>query len=629
MGFFTDKFSEEIWRVKYAGEFETVEDYYASMADRVAFGDPETAFRFYTLLIEKRFSPGGRILAWAGRQGSRVSLMNCTTHAIADDTLEAISDAAYIVMRAGSRGQGIGLDISALRPADSPVNNAAKTSTGAISFMEMLNAVGGTIGQEGRRSALLFSMAVDHPDVWRPYARDVKCPKCSMGCLYCEFTGYIPYDFLHIKQLPGKVEGANISVMVTDEFMQAVREDRQFSLRFAGESSSGEFSVNVNIRAKDLFRKLAEGAHGSAEPGILYWDTSKKMSNSDLFGDEWNIAGVNACSEEVLDQDGVCNLGSINLSAYVVNPFTPGAYIDTPRLFSDTQIAVEFLDNVLELELQNGTSISAQQRRSIEYLRRIGLGVMGLADAMAMLGVRYGSRHSVDVTEEFMATIMLAAYDMSVRLARKNGAAKVWDAVPVAEREKLVEHGFFRTLPDSMKWRISRYGTRNVTLLSVAPTGTISNLLGVSSGIEPVFAHAYTRRTRINGHDEFIDYVHPGIRLSRAAGIDDSVYPTAYEVSPDGHLSVHAAAQKYVDASISKTINFPASASVEDIERAYMLAWERGLKGLSVYRDGSRDIQVLYTNASADDKCPECGGSVVHKEGCKECSVCQWSVCSV
>lgn len=618
--FFINRFAQDIFERKYQGEMPDVHSYYKHLASIASLGDIRLEFEFFRLFERRLFSPGGRILAYAGRPGSVMSLMNCTTHSIEGDSLEDISRAGYRIMRASSRGQGIGINLSALRPNGTPVNNAAKTSTGAISFMEMLNAIGGTIGQEGRRAAMLFSLDVGHPDLYRGDG----------------------YDFLNVKRIPGKVENANISVMISDEFMRAVQEDKMWDLRYSGVSGGKDFTVEREVPAKELFNILASSAHASAEPGILYWDTSKRMSNSDMFGERWNIVGTNACSEEILDQDGVCNLGSMNLAAYVKRPFSQNAHFDIPGFIYDVYLAVEFLDNMVSLELQNGNYISDEQAESLAYLRRTGLGVMGLADALAMLGLPY---REDERTEAFLNTLFLhfrdAAYLASASLAKQKGPALAWMDSDKNINE-ILNGGFFATLSDDVRNVIKSHGTRNVTVLSIAPTGTISNLYGVASGIEPLFEREYIRRIRMNGEDEFVDYVHPGVELSRMMGVPDDIWVTAYEATPDDHLFVLAVAQKYIDASISKTINFPATATPEDVANVYMRAWELGIKGLSVYVQNSRHEQVLYTKEELtfpEDKlvhslesvtdCPECGSQLVHKEGCVECLTCSFALCAL
>jgi ribonucleoside-diphosphate reductase alpha chain len=601
MSWFTNSFAEEIWRTKYAGEFEDIEKYYRALAKRIAQNSEEEE-EFFSILWEKRFSPAGRILAFNGRPNARMSLMNCTTHAIQGDSLEAISDAGYKIMRASSRGQGIGIDLSALRPRGAPVNNAAKTSTGSISFMELLNHIGITIGQEGRRAALLFSLRIDHPDIWT-----------SDG-----------YDFLNIKKQPGKVENANISVLITDEFMHAVEEGNGWTPKFIGDSGEEEFSLASKITATELFEKIAQSAWESAEPGLLMWDTSKKFSNSDLLG--YPIVGVNACTEQILDHEGVCNLGSINLMAYVSDPFTEEALFDFVKFEHDIDTAIRFLDNVLDIELQARGSISEQQRQSIIDLRRIGLGVMGLADTLsALLFVYAWNPITIEFTQKIFETLRDRAYWTSVDLAIEKGPAPAWKGHSVVGA---MGEAFFATLPDILKEAIVRAGgTRNVTLLSVAPTGSISNLLGVSSGIEPLFAHEYTRRTRINGKDEFIEYIHPGVVQSRALGVPDDIWNTSYDIDPMDHIHIQGLAQRYIDQSISKTVNLSKDATVEDVLDVYMEAWKFGLKGITIYRDSSREEQILYQGKI--EVCPECGNGIIYRDGCKECSSCSWSICEI
>ena len=390
------------------------------------------------------------------------------------------------------------------------------------------------------------------------------------------------------------MESANISVMVTDEFMQAVEEGRDWTLSFKGQSSWDPFTIERNVPARDLFLALARNAWAAAEPGILFWDNSRRMSNSDRFGDRWKIVGVNACSEMILDQDGICNLGSVNLVKYVLRPYTKKAEFDVMAFTNDVRQMVEFLDNVNEIELTEERSTSLRQLDSVRNLRRVGLGVMGLHDALVMLGCHYGNNPKTEaVIRHIFSTMRDAAYRKSVALAMQKGPAGVWKDVTRSERLDILDGGFYKTLPEDIKGLIADYGLRNVTLLSVAPTGSISNLLGVSSGIEPIFAREYTRMTRINGNEELINFVHPGVSATRALDMPDSVWETSYEISPEDHVWVQGLVQQYIDSSISKTTNLPSTATVADVAKVYMLAWKAGIKGITVYRDSSREVQVL------------------------------------
>lgn len=630
MSWFINPFAEDVWRTKYAGEFEDVKVYFKHLAKVISLNDRALEQVFFNLIWDKKFLPAGRILAFGGRPNAYVSLMNCTTHKIAGDSLEYINRASYAIMRASSRGQGIGVDISNLRPKDAPVNNAAKTSTGSISFMEMLSSVGKTIGQEGRRAALLFSIDAEHPDLWRKGKKDVKCPRCSgSGCTSCNFSGWLSYDFLNIKKIPGRVENANISVRLSDSFMNKVLQDRAWGANFVGTSGGSAFSNMSNgEKAREVFMEIARSAWASAEPGLLFWDTSKDMSNSDLFG--FPITGVNACSEQVLDQEGVCNLGSMNLFSYVKHPFTDYALFDFEDFSKDVGEAIHFLDNVLEVELTQGSPISMVQENAIHELRRVGLGVMGLGDVIAALGFRYGDDRSLEITQAIFTVLRDSAYRKSIELAKgPGGPAPAWEITDHARRKEIVNLAFFSTLPEDIKEDIVRYGTRNITLLSVAPTGSISNLVGVTSGIEPLFAESYTRRLKMRGgEDEFVEYTHPGVVIARNKGIQNA-YTTAYNVTPKEHLDIQATAQAYVDQSISKTVNLPANATVEDVYDLYLDAWGRGIKGLTIYRDGSRSEQILYVTEKEDtsELCPNCGNGIEHKDGCRECPSCGWSLC--
>ena len=624
---FANDFAEAIWKKKYAGKYTDVESFYLDLADRVAFGDEVLRSKFFNILWQQKFSPGGRILAGNGRNGAKVSWMNCTTHQIEEDTIESIGNAVEKVMRASSRGQGIGINLSKLRPRGAAVNNSAITSTGAISFMELINHAGGIIGQEGRRAALLFNIDDTHPDLWRPGEQDIKCDKCTFGCKECNYHGYYPYDFLHIKRIPGKVTNANISVNISDNFMAAVEYDTEWKLQFSSEGSGGKEEFSNTVRAKELFNELAESAFRSAEPGVLFIDTTRDFSNSDVFGERWKVVGVNACTEQLLDQEGVCNLGSMSLSAYVKHPFTDTAEFDYESFARDVRQAVEFLDNVLDIELDKGNYISEKQRESIINLRRIGLGAMGLADALAMLGIRYGGNKAcLSFVDKVFRVMKEEAYTASIDLAELKGPAGVYDDLSYEEMYAVADKAFFATLPDEMRDRIRSVGIRNISVLCIAPNGSIANVLGLSSGVEPLFAKEYIRRFRINGFDEFVNYVHPGVIQSRKACVSDDVWTTAYEVSPEEHVRVQAAAQKHIDQSISKTTNMPSTATVEDVANVYTLAHKLGLKGIAVYVDGSRDIQILHEK----EECPVCedGGQVINQNGCKECLSCGWSVCT-
>lgn len=344
-----------------------------------------------------------------------------------------------------------------------------------------------------------------------------------------------------------------------------------------------------------------------------------------------------------------CNLGSMNLTRYVLEPYTDNAHFDYAEFGKDVATSVELLDNALTIEIQKGVHVNDRQSRSIENLRRIGLGVMGFADALTMMGLKYSATDEVRIfIDKLFSLLRDRAYMKSIDLAKKKGACGVWKGLTPNQRRKVLKGGFFRTLPERIKNDIVENGTRNVTLTSIAPTGSISNLLGVSSSVEPLFATSYKRMVRMNGEDEFIDYKPSIVQEALENGVGLDFWNTAYDISPQDHVQIIAWIQKYICSSISKTVNFPSTSTPEHVWEIYQKAWKLGLKGVTVYVDKSRTTQVLYADSLPSDKpeqvfsddwalaqmrdteaCPSCGGELVHQSGCKECSACEYSVCSL
>lgn len=332
--FFTDTFALQIWEKKYKGNASDVDSFYYRLAQLLSLGDEDLTHRFFKLMYDKRFSAGGRILAYGGRDDSKVSLINCTTHKIVDDSIEGIAKALETTMRASSRGQGIGVDISALRPKGSRVDNAALTSTGAISFMELINNAGNVIGQEGRRAAILFSIDVDHPDVWTEDG----------------------YDFLNVKSSSGLVENANISIKITDKFMEAVESGEDWELSYSGVSGGKEFTQSRKFPAWKLFQQIVRSAYHNAEPGLLFWDRAVEYSNSDQFGEEWDIVGVNACIHPdtlVTTKDGeitVSELSQREVVPYILtyNEHTGETEWDRPLWVKKTREDASVIKLILE-----------------------------------------------------------------------------------------------------------------------------------------------------------------------------------------------------------------------------------------------------------------------------------------
>lgn len=540
----------DIWEKKYRYENETFEEW----LDRVS-GDNES---IRTLIKEKKFLFGGRILANRNVPGNK-TYSNCYVIAQPEDNLESIFDAAKKLARTFSYGGGCGIDIGKLCPKDAKVNNTAKKSSGAVSFMDLYNLTTALIGQNGRRGALMLSMPVSHPDI---------------------------EDFIHIKSDLNKITNANISVRVDDKFMVAVQNNANYELKFT-RPESGEVITRI-VNAKDLFHKICEMNWNYAEPGVLFWDNITKQNL--LVNDErFEYAGTNPCAEEPLPAGGSCLLGALNLSAFVKNPFTPNAYFainDFSEAVVDAVYALnEVLDEGLELHPLE------EQRNSVRDWRQIGLGMMGLADCLIKLGLVYGSKQANELCDQIAKTL----FEMSIRASE----ARSYDY----GNYPMFDIDIVNSAPMMKAINYEVNGLNNSQLLTIAPTGSISTMLGISGGIEPIFANSYTRKTQsLHGKDEYYKVYTPIVKeYMEANGLtDESDLPVEFvvasDISPDNRIKCQAAWQKWIDASISSTINLPNSATVEDVEKIYMYAWECGLKGITVYRAGCAREGILVTD---------------------------------
>ncbi|MCS7253770.1 MAG: adenosylcobalamin-dependent ribonucleoside-diphosphate reductase [Armatimonadota bacterium] len=519
---------------------------------------------FLWLLEDFRFVPGGRIMHGAGNP-RKVTLLNCYVIPIKDDSLEAIFDAAKEAARTYSYGGGVGCDISILRPKGAPVNNAARTSTGAVSFMELYSLVTGTIGQAGRRGALMITIRDSHPDV---------------------------FDFIDIKRDPERqrVRYANISVKVSDELMRAVQSDGEFTLWFENEVVG---RIERRVRARELWNKLVYAAWESAEPGVIFWDTIVRESTTQYNGME--VITTNPCSEIPLEPYGCCDLGNINLSKFVLEPFTPQASVDWENLERAARYAVRFLDNVLDYAADKHPL--PQQREASLRSRRIGVGFTGLADMLCMLRLKYDSEEAIVFVDRLFERIKNIVYDESVNLAVEKGS------FPAFDPEKHMRSPFIQRLDESVLERIQKHGLRNAACLTVPPVGSGAILAGTTSGIEPIFALSYIRRSESLTRMEFKVY-HPLVmEYMRRFGIDDErqlpeYFVTAHQIAPELRVRMQATIQRHIDHSISSTVNLPHNITVEEVSRIYFLAWELGCKGITVYREGSRE-GVLITEAYA------------------------------
>ncbi len=521
--------------------------------------------KFSWLLEDFRFVPGGRILFGAGNP-RRATLLNCYVVPIQGDSLEDIFEWCKQAGRTYSFGGGVGTDISVLRPRGTPVNNAAITSSGAVSFMELLSTTTGTIGQAGRRGALMITIRSDHPDV---------------------------LEFTRVKRNVDKVRYANISVRVDDAFMRAVEQDGEYTLRFVNDKVRTEW----NIRARELWDELVRGARDYAEPGVIFWDTIRRWSTSEYNG--MNVITTNPCSEIPLEPYGACCLGNLQLAAFVREPFTEAACLDWEALERALRYAVRFLDNVLDYNADKHP-LPEQKEASLRS-RRIGVGFTGLGDMLAKLRLRYDSEEALAFVDRTFERIKNVVYDESAQLAAEKGP------FPAFDRDQHFRGPFLQTLDPAVRDKGYALGLRNVALLTVPPVGSGAALAGTTSGIEPIFDLYYLRRSESLSQAQFKVY-HPLVRqYMDEFGVDEDYLPeyfvTAHRIAPEMRVRMQATIQKHIDHSISSTVNLPESATVKDVERVYFLAWKLGCKGITVYREGSRE-GVLITEAKAQQQTP-------------------------
>lgn len=549
----------------------TPPEMWARVAREIAFVEPTEAERreweekFYWLLEDFRFVPGGRIMFGAGNP-RRATLLNCYVIPIRGDSLEDIFDWCKEAARTYSFGGGVGTDISVLRPRGTPVNNAAITSSGAVSFMELLSTTTGTIGQAGRRGALMITIASSHPDV---------------------------LEFTRVKRNLDKVRYANISVRVDDAFMRAVERDGEYTLHFANDKVQAERT----IRARELWDELIRGARDYAEPGVIFWDTVRRFSTSQYNG--MNVITTNPCSEIPLEPYGACCLGNLQLAAFVRDAFTDRAHLDWEALERALRYAVRFLDDVLDYNADKHPL--PQQREASLRSRRIGVGFTGLGDMLAKLRLRYDSEEAIAFVDRTFERIKNVVYDESANLAAEKGT------FPAYDRDAHFQGRFLQTLDPAVRDKAYTLGLRNVALLTVPPVGSGAALAGTTSGIEPIFDLYYVRRSESLSQAQFKVY-HPLVRqYMDEFGVDDEHLPdyfvTAHRIAPEMRVRMQATIQKHIDHSISSTVNLPESATVEDVERVYFLAWKLGCKGITVYREGSRE-GVLITEAKAQQQTP-------------------------
>ncbi len=581
MSRFAAPIAEQIWDMKYRLKAAdgtaldgSVEDTWRRIARALASVEatPDAwEERFYDALADFRFLPAGRIIAGAGTDRS-VTLFNCFVMGTIPDSMAGIFDMLKEAALTMQQGGGIGYDFSTIRPRGAPVQGVAADASGPLSFMDVWDAMCRTIMSAGsRRGAMMATMRCDHPDI---------------------------ADFITAKQDAARLRMFNLSVLVTDAFMDAVKADGPWDLQFGGR-------VYQTVQARDLWNRIMRATYDYAEPGVIFIDRINAANNLHYCE---TISATNPCGEQPLPPYGACLLGSINLAQLVRDPFTPAARLDPQALEDLVRLAVRMMDNVVDAS-RFPLEAQAQEARA---KRRIGLGVTGLADALIMLGLRYGSDAAVAQTDDWMRAIARAAYFASVDLAREKGPFPLFDA------DAFLASGMMQAMDDDLRAAVREHGIRNALLTSIAPTGTISLYAGnVSSGIEPVFAHEYTRKVLQTDGSRTEEKVQDhAVRLWRELHGDAPLpdyFVNAQNLAPMDHVRMQAAAQKWVDSSISKTINCPEDISFDAFKDVYMAAWDMGCKGCTTYRPNDVTGSVLSV-AESSEATPEAdtGADVVY-----------------
>ena len=572
MSRFTAPIAEQIWDMKYrfkgadgTAKDVTVEDTWRRIARDLAQVESKADVwedKFFNALEDFKYLPAGRITAGAGT-ARRVTLFNCFVMGTVPDSMSGIFDMLKEAALTMQQGGGIGYDFSTIRPRGADVLGVSADASGPLSFMDVWDAMCRTIMSAGsRRGAMMATMRCDHPDV---------------------------EDFIAAKSDPARLRMFNMSVLVTDPFMEAVKADGSWDLVFGGK-------VYKTVQARDLWNKIMQATYDYAEPGVIFIDRINAANNLNYCE---TIAATNPCGEQPLPPYGACLLGSINLARLVAQPFEDAAHLDQDAMSELVATAVRMMDNVVDVS----NFPLPEQAAEAQNKRRIGLGVTGLADALLMVGLRYGSDEAAAQTESWLKAIARASYLASVELAKEKGAFPLFDA------EKFLASGTMMQMDDDVRDAIREHGIRNALLTSIAPTGTISLYAGnVSSGIEPVFAYAYTRKVlQKDGsrtEEEVVDYAVQMWRELKGDTPLPDYFVNAQTLPPADHVKMQAAAQKWIDSSISKTINCPEDISFDDFKDVYMQAWDLGCKGCTTYRPNDVTGSVLSVSSEKTDKAP-------------------------
>ncbi|MFO1032666.1 MAG: adenosylcobalamin-dependent ribonucleoside-diphosphate reductase [Hyphomicrobiales bacterium] len=584
--------ASDIWAMKYRFGSETsLADSFARVAAAVAAAE-EPALqepwrqRFLAAMADLSFLPAGRILAGAGT-GRAVTLFNCFVMGVLDDSIPGIFDGVKEAALTLQQGGGIGHDFSTLRPKGALVKGVGADASGPLSFMDVWDAMCRTIMSAGaRRGAMMGTLRCDHPDI--------------EACVEAKRDGT-------------RLRNFNVSVLVSDAFMAAVKAGADWPLVFGGQ-------VFRTVKAKALWEKIMRATYEVAEPGVIFID---RVNGRNPLAYCEAISCTNPCGEQPLPPYGACLLGSLNLTRFVKAPFTANAVVDLARLHDVARVAVRFLDNVIDISRYP----LPQQAAEAKAKRRLGLGVTGLADALLMCGLRYGSAAAASAAGQWMKVIADASLAASCDLAAEKGA------FPLFNRDAYLGTPYGKSLTEAQRARIAATGLRNGLLTSIAPTGTISLVAGnVSSGIEPIFSISYERRIlEADGRARHVKMEDHAIALWRRLKGDDSLPPavvTAEELSPSEHLAMQTAVQPHVDSSISKTINVPERLPFEDFVHVYEEAHGLGLKGCTTFRPNAVTGSVLSVADTSSHRCPSCGGTeLVLKEGCTSCLACGFAYC--
>ena len=580
MSRFDAAIAEQIWDMKYrlkdadgTAIDKSVEDTWARIAKDLASVEKnkeQWEKEFYAALEDFKFLPAGRITAGAGTN-RKVTLFNCFVMGTIPDDMEGIFNMLKEAALTMQQGGGIGYDFSTIRPNGALVKGVAADASGPLSFMDVWDSMCRTIMSAGsRRGAMMATMRCDHPDI---------------------------EQFISAKSDPIRLRMFNLSVLVTDPFMEAVKNDGDWNLIFNGE-------VYKTLKARTLWDQIMQSTYDYAEPGVIFIDRINKLNNLNYCE---TISATNPCGEQPLPPYGACLLGSINFAQLVEKPFEKSAKINEAELESLVATAVRMMDNVVDAS----KFPLKEQAQEAKNKRRIGLGVTGLADALLMVGLRYGSDEAAAQTERWLHILAKSAYSASVELAKEKGAFPLFDA------EAFLKSGSMQTMDKEICSDIKKYGIRNALLTSIAPTGTISLYAGnASSGIEPVFAYSYTRKVlQKDGsktEEEVVDYAVRMWRDLKGNTPLPDYFVNAQTLSPLEHVKMQSAAQKWIDSSISKTINCPEDIDFESFKSVYLEAYETGCKGCTTYRPNDVTGSVLTVSSSKEKPMEEEGADVIY-----------------